>query len=59
MVKFEDITQVKITTSESEINQLLAKGYRIIKILSSRSVVGDKEVMLPIFTLGLSKEEEK
>jgi hypothetical protein len=59
MVRFEDITQVKITTSETEINELLSKGYRIIKILSSRSVVGDKEVMMPIFTLGLSKEEKK
>lgn len=59
MVKFEDVTQVKITTSETEINQLLAKGYRILKILSSRSVVGDKEVVQPIFTLGLSKEANK
>ena len=55
-MKLEDITRIKMTTREDEVNSLLAQGYRITKILSTKIVVGDRESVLPTFILGLIKD---
>lgn len=56
-MKIEDVTNIKNLTDEKEINEYLAKGYKLIKILSMKtsSEFGSDEVK-PIFILGLSKE---
>ena len=54
---FEKIQKIKQTYLEEEVNEYLAKGYHIIKILSSKTRLNDSDVVQPIFILGLSKNE--
>jgi len=55
-MKLEEVTQVRMTTQESEVNKLLSQGYHILKILSTKSVSGDREMVVPTFILGLTKD---
>lgn len=58
-MKLEEITQIKQTRDQNEVNALLAQGYRIIKILSSKSTSGAGDEVYPIYILGLMKEGVK
>ena len=40
---------------ENDINEFLAKGYNIIKILSCKNVKDMQEEVFPIFILGLKE----
>lgn len=55
VMKLEEVRGIKMSTSEAEINLLLAKGYQILKILSTKAVSGDREVVVPTFILGVGK----
>ena len=55
-MKLEEITQIEMSTEKAEINRLLSQGYRILKILSTKSVSGDREMVVPTFILGLTKD---
>jgi hypothetical protein len=59
-MKLDEITKVKQTIDENEVNEYLAKGYRIIKILSSRisNQFGGEEIK-PVYVLGLIRENAK
>lgn len=50
------IVKVQVTNHPDEVNTLLEKNWRIIKILSTKKKYGDSEVIEPCFVLGLSKE---
>ena len=56
-MKLDQITKVKQTAEESEVNEYLAKGYRIIKIFSGKTTVDNQEFVQPIYVLGLVREE--
>lgn len=55
-MKLDDVTKVKQTNNENEVNDLLAKGYRILKILSNRISTPMGDEIKPIYILGLVKE---
>jgi len=57
-MKLDEITNIKNLTEENEVNEFLAKGYKIVKILSTKnsSEMGDE--IRPTFILGLVKKEE-
>jgi len=56
MVKIDEITKIKNLTEESLVNEYLAKGYRIIKIFSTKTSTEFGDEVKPTFVLGLSKE---
>lgn len=55
-MKLEDITQIKTSKDEPEVNQFLSKGFKIIKILSTKKASDFGDEITPIFILGLIKE---
>ena len=55
-MKLEDVTQVKTSKDENEVNQYLAKGFKIIKILSTKKASDFGDEITPVFILGLIKE---
>lgn len=55
MAKQEDITQIKISSDEDEINRRLQMGYKIIKIISAKTLEGEHEVIRPCVVLGLPR----
>lgn len=59
-MKTDEVTKIKQTNDEQEVNDYLARGYRILKILSSRisNQFGGEEIR-PVYILGLGKEEVK
>ena len=58
-MKLEEVTNIRQTRDEREVNLLLAQGYKIIKILSSKSSTGGGDEVFPIYILGLMKEGVK
>ena len=56
MIKLEDVNQIKIVYNEAAVNEYLSKGYKILKIISSKVIIGEREEILPCFVLGLIKE---
>lgn len=54
-MKIEDITQLKQTYYVEEANRLMAQGYQLIKILSSKTQGADREEVRPVYILGLMK----
>ena len=56
-MKLDEITKVKQTSDEDEVNEYLGKGYKVLKILSSRVATesGGEEIK-PVYVLGLAKE---
>ena len=52
-MKLEEITNIKTLNEEKEVNEYLAKGYRIIKILSTKHSSDFGDEIKPIFILGL------
>lgn len=55
-MKIDDVTKIKNLTDEKEINEYLAKGYKIIKIFSMKISNEFGEEVKPVFVLGLAKE---
>lgn len=51
-MKLEEVSKVKILTSEEEINNYLSKGYKIIKVFSSKIHTDQVEQILASFILG-------
>lgn len=58
-MKTEEIKQIKITKDEAIVNKYLLEGYKIVKILSTRSSTGFGEEIQPTFILGTTKLEKK
>jgi len=56
-MKLEGITKIKQTSTESEVNEYLAKGYRIFKVFSTKITTDQGEFVQPTYILGLGKEE--
>lgn len=55
-MKLEEVTKIKETTDQNEVNEFLAKGYKILKIISSKTSTPLGEEIRPIYILGLKKE---
>lgn len=55
-MKTDEITKIKQTSNQEEVNEYLAKGYKIIKIFSTKTTVDSVEVVEPTYILGLKKE---
>ena len=56
-MKLDEVTKVAQVTNVNEVNELLAKGYRIIKIFSTKT--NDEqglETIKPTYIVGLRKE---
>lgn len=61
-MKLDEITKIKQTTDEAEVNEYLSRGYKIVKIFSTKikSSEDDREAEVkPSYVLGLSKEKAK
>ena len=54
-MKLDEVTAVYQTSDMKEVNEHLAKGYRIIKIISSKKVEGCEEVVQPCYVLALGR----
>jgi len=52
-MKLDEINKIKIIESDEEVNEHLAKGYRIVKIYSVKETTENGEVVKPMFILGL------
>ena len=52
-MKLDEITKIKLVDNENEVNELLAKGYHIIKIYSVKETSENNESIRPQFILGL------
>ena len=55
-MKLEEINKIKQTADQNEVNECLAKGYRIIKIFSGKVTNDGQEFIQPVYVLGLGKE---
>ena len=51
-MKLEEVSELKQTTEIDKVNELLKKGYKLIKILSTRTHNGDYDVVMPTYILG-------
>lgn len=58
-MKLEEINKIKQTYDAREVNELLARGYRIIKIFSTKQKTEDSDEVKPCYILGLQIEEQK
>lgn len=56
-MKIDEITKIEQSFEKEQVNELLAKGYRIIKIFSSKIRTEEIEEIKPIFILGLTSEK--
>ena len=54
-MKLDEVTQLKQTYDEVEVNELLAKGFKIIKIFSTKVKNEDFDEVKPCYILGLKK----
>jgi len=54
-MKLEEINSLKQVYEENEVNELLAKGYRLIKIFSTKAKKEDSDEVKPCYVLGLGK----
>ena len=57
-MKLDEITKIKNLTDENEVNEYLAKGYVIIKILSTKNSSDFGDEIKPTFILGLLRKGE-
>lgn len=51
-MKIEEIKEIRQTSEVTEVNELLKKGFRIIKILSTRVHNGEYDIVTPTYILG-------
>lgn len=56
-MKLEDIRKIKQTTDEGIVNEYLAKGYRLMKIISAKVAIGQVEEIKPMYVLGLGDKD--
>jgi len=56
-MKLEDIGQIKIIDVEKEVNEHLARGFRMVKIYSVKETTEIGETVKPMFILGLIRGE--
>gem|GEM_PF-6766775 len=56
-MKLDEVNKIKNITEENEVNEYLAKGYRILKILSTKSSSEFSDEIKPTFILGLKRED--
>jgi len=55
-MKLDDVTKVKNCYADDETNEYLDKGYTLLRILSSKTVNDTGETVVPVYVLGLKKE---
>lgn len=55
-MKLEDVKNIKQTRNADEVNELLDRGYKLIKILSSKQSTGGTDEIAPIYIVALFKE---
>ena len=55
-MKMDEVNKIEQTYSKDKVNELLAKGYKIMKIFSTKSSVEDNEEIKPCYVMGLGKE---
>jgi len=56
-MKLESINKIMQTAEPNTVNEYLAKGYKIIKIFSSKVSTESGEFVQPCYVLGLGREE--
>lgn len=56
-MKLDQITQIKQTAEQTEVNLALAQGYKLIKIFSGKLTTEHGEFVQPIYVLGLERIE--
>ncbi len=54
-MKLEEVSKIKQTTNDEEVNTLLAQGYKLIKIFSSKVRINEYDEVKPCYILGISK----
>jgi hypothetical protein len=52
-MKTDEITKIAQTNHPDKANELLSKGWKILKIFSTKTKYGDQETIEPCFVLGL------
>lgn len=57
-MKLDEITKVHQTSNVTEANEHLARGFRILKILSTKITTSDGEFIQPTYVLGLTEEKK-
>jgi len=58
-MKLNEVVKVEQTADKGEVNDLLAKGYRILKIFSTKVTTDAGEFVQPCYVLGLKQEQNK
>ncbi len=56
-MKTDEINKIEQTYNQDKVNELLAKGYKIVKIFSTKSSVDDAEEIRPCYVMGLGTEK--
>lgn len=54
-MKLEEIKRIKQSAEEKEVNEHLAKGFQIVKIISSKVQTDGVELIQPCYVLGSTK----
>ena len=55
-MKLDEINKVKQTFDENVVNEYLAKGYRLVKVFSSKIKNEEMDEVRPCYVLGLGRE---
>lgn len=55
-MKLNEISRIKQTSEEREVNEHLAKGYEVIKVFSSKITTESGEFIQPTYVLGLKRK---
>lgn len=48
-----EISKIKQTSDQKEVNEYLDKGYRIIKIISGKIPMNQGDMIQPVYIMGL------
>ena len=56
-MKLEDVTKIKNCYDDKETNMYLDKGYKLLRILSSKTINDTGETVTPVCVLGLKKKK--
>lgn len=51
-MKLDEVKGIAVSYDEKEVNIYLREGYKILKIISSKRVEGEHEIVCPAFVLG-------
>ncbi len=58
-MKIDEVNKIEQTYNQEKVNELLAKGYKIIKIFSTKQSVEDSEEIKPCYIMGLGIEKKE